>query len=198
MKKPANLSVVPRDGWHCKFPDGYEVRAQHPSHFLSQCFVHLEANGLDSGTGWQERCWDLVCSTHPEIPCEDTEVKERTLGPDDVRRFLTTMWETWKSGAEPVSEEVQNLRVSRCLQCPMKGYTACFGGCSQVSQLLSEFSVGREIRNLPEIHKVSCQACGCYLESKTMFPLNVLKAVDEKLGQKPDYHRSCWMLEASE
>lgn len=198
MRKPLNLSVVPQGGWHARFPDSYEVRAQHSSDFLRQCFVHLEANGGDTGTGWQERVWDLCCQTHPELPYEDSEVKERTMGPDDVRRFLRTIWETWKEGAEPVSDELQNQRISTCLSCPKKGYTSCFGGCSGIASALSEFTMGRAIRQLPEIHKVSCMACSCYLETKTMFPVGILRTVDEKLGQKPDYWDStngrCWML----
>ncbi len=197
MKKPSNLSVVPPGGWHSRFPDGYEVHAQHSSDYLRQCFQHLEANGGDTGTGWQERMWDQLCATHPEIAYDDSEVKERGIGPDDVRRFLRTIWETWKEGAEPVTEELQNSRIEVCLRCPKKGYTACCGGCSGIAQSLSEFTMGRNIRSLPEIHKVSCQACGCYLETKTMFPVDVLRAVDKKLGDEPAYDPQCWMLTES-
>lgn len=28
-----------------------------------------------------------------------------------------------------------------------------------------------------------------------MFPVEILRAVDEKMGMKPEYHHSCWMLE---
>lgn len=193
------MHVIPPGNWSARFPDGFIATGQHPSVFLRECFRHLEETDGDTGTGWQERCFDLVCQTHPEMQCEDTEVKERTIGPDDIRRFLTTMWQTWKEGAEPVSVETQNSRVSVCLQCPHKGYQSCFGSCSGISQALSEFTTGREIRNLPEIHKVACLKCGCYLEQKTMFQVSVLRKVDEKMGQVPDYWdegegKRCWML----
>jgi len=194
MRKPANMMTIPQGGWHCRFPDGFEVRSQHPSDFLRQCYEHLEGNGGDTGSGWRERVWELVCDTHPEMECLDSETPLRIVGPDDVRRFLMTMWETWKSGAESVSEEVQNTRIDTCLRCPKKGYSSCAGGCSQLGKLLADFVLDRKIPRLVEVHKQACMACGCHIETKTRFPVDVLRKVDEKLGQTPEYWQECWML----
>ncbi len=196
MKKPTGMAMsAPQGGWQVLFPNPeYPVVSNHYREFLQKCFTYLEANGLDTSAGWQDRVWTLLCDQHPEIPCEDTEAAPvKPLNADDVRRFLTTIYETWKSGAKAVSEELQNQRVSVCLACPHKGHTACFGGCSALSQTLSEFTIGRAIRSLPEIHKVSCLKCSCLLEVKTMFPVEVLRKVDSKMGSPPDYWEKCWM-----
>src|SRR5690242_5899924 len=128
MKKPSNLFTVPHGGWKCRFEDGFEIVAQHHTDLLRQAFQHMEGNDMDTGNGWQLRVWDLVCKSNPELPCDDVGEPPRTLGTADVRRFLKTMWETLKSGAQSVSDEVQNSRINTCLGCPLKTYQSCFGG----------------------------------------------------------------------
>jgi hypothetical protein len=59
--------------------------------------------------------------------------------------------------------------------------------------MLTEMLGGRQIHRPAELHKRGCSACGCQIDAKTYYPLDVLKSVDEKLGKQPDYWSSCWM-----
>ena len=117
MKKPRNLNSVPRGGWSVTFPDtGVTITEAHPSHFLQLCHQHLEANGIPVKGGWQAEIWDMACSQHPEIECDDTEVQPtKAVTADDLRRFLLVLIESRHAGAQPVSEAEQERRAAICL-----------------------------------------------------------------------------------
>lgn len=172
---------------------GPKITSTNYADFLRQVFQRLSSNGADRH-GWKEWAVDLMCQQRPDMECDDTESSARAMTGDDVWRFLTGMWEAKEEGIQPVSEELQNQRIDTCLACPKLGYISCFTGCGKMAEVLASFTLGRNIRKHPEVHKQSCLQCGCLVEVKTMFPIDILLKMDEKHGTKPEYHASCWIL----
>jgi hypothetical protein len=139
------------------------------------------ANGFEVKGGFEHEVWEDVCKQNPELNCVEEGVPEVVMTADDVMRFMTTLKEF--AGRELVSEDEHKRRAEICMQCPMMART------------LTELLGGRKIHRPAEFHKRACKACGCNLDSKTYYPLDVLKTVDEKLGRTPDYWEKCWMRE---
>lgn len=195
MLTPINTSVSPPNGWSVSIPDaGPEIRDFNFSVWITEVQKRLKANGLMKH-GWRDWVIDLMCQQRPDIPSQDKEAPpERVMTSDDVRRFLQTMWDIKEQGSPVVSEDVQSARVETCLACPKLGFIQCFIGCGSVVEALSQMLLGRKIRHLEDIHKKSCTACGCHAEIKTMFPVEILRKIDEKHETKPQYHPSCWIL----
>lgn len=196
MKKPLNTTIVPRGGWSIHIPEtDTTLNSVHPSELLSKVRVHLESNGLDWGRDWKDKVWDMVCEQNSGVECEDSEgVKVRGWDGNDLNRFLKTMWTAWKDGVEPVSQEEQNRRISICLSCPKITNGAC-AACTGIAHFISQFTIGRKLEKHPDVYNKICSECKCNIESKTMFPVSVLKEVDQKMQSQPDYHSSCWMRE---
>lgn len=197
MLAPINTNVVPPGGWTVTIKGaGPTIQANNWSLFIKEVFKRLVANKMDRH-GWKEETVDLMCRQRPDIPSKDVDVPTRDVTGDDVKRFLATIWEAWKAGAEPVSAEEQDRRAAICLQCPKKGYVSCMGGCGAMAQTLAEMTVGSKARLLPELHKASCLACGCELSTLTMYPLEVLKRVDKKINfQASEYWEKCWKVQS--
>lgn len=199
MKVPKQKHVCPRGGWSLKFPSGWSVSESHYAAFLQACREHMERNDMpypfNTSGGWQDRMWDQVCQQNPHIECEDTDKPERIIDGNDVLRYLRTMWSSFEKGALAVNDEEQNRRLSICLTCPRMGYISCFIGCNSIAHVLSEFIIGRKINRREETNNKSCLACGCSIEVKTMWPLDVIKDVDAKMGITPDYAPNCWIRE---
>ena len=198
MLTPTNTNLVPRGGWSVEIEGaGPPIVANHFSLFVKEIGKRLIANGLDKH-GWREEALDLMCRQRPDIPCEDKEVQARAVTGDDVKRFVKTLYEAWEQGAKPVSIEEQERRAAICMECPMRGTVSCMGGCGALARALSDLTMGGSARNLPELHKQSCLICGCELSSLTMYPMEVLRAVDEKINFKTtEYPPNCWKLTAA-
>lgn len=193
MLTPVSTSQVPPGGWSVQIEGaGPPIKADHWSVFISEIRNRLIANGLDSH-GWKERAIDLMCRQRPEIQSEDKEVPTRSVTSDDIQRFVRTIWEAWKAGAQAVSAEEQDRRAAICVECPKKGYVSCFGGCGALAATLAEMTIHSKARSIPELHKASCMVCGCELSTLTMYPLEVLQKVDAKIGFKTEeYPDHCW------
>jgi hypothetical protein len=195
MLTPINTSNVPSGGWSVTLEGaGPTIVSNHFTVFMQEVSTRLKSNGLDRH-GWRQAVLDLMCHQRPDIPSEDLDAPPvRSFTGDDVARFLRTMIETKLQGAQPVSDDLQDSRIETCLACPKRGHIACSMGCGIISETLAQFAIGRKIRRHADIHKQSCTACGCYCEVKTMWPLDILKGVDERSGTKPEYAPGCWML----
>ncbi len=187
--------LVPPGGWTIELDGlGPKIVSNNWSDFITQIRVRLEANGADKH-GWKPWAINLMCEQRPDIPYEDDEERQsRAMTGDDVIRFLKSMWVSKEEGAIAVSQELQDKRVETCLACPKLGYISCFVGCSSIVETLAKFAIGRSIRRHADIHKMSCLACGCTAEVKTMWPLDVLHEIDKRMGTSPEYHPSCWIL----
>ena len=198
MLTPVNTTLVPRGGWTVQIEGaGPPIVANHFSLFIKEVSKRLIANGLDKH-GWREETLDLMCRQRPDIPCEDKEVNTRAITGDDVKRFVTTLWEAWQAGAKPVSIEEQERRAAICMECPMRGNVSCMGGCAAMARALSDMTMGGSARNLPELNKQHCMVCSCELSSLTMYPLEVLQKVDEKINFKAgEYPANCWKISAA-
>lgn len=190
---PINTTMVPPRGWSVDVGLGPPIVSHNFNDFVRQIFVRLQANDADKH-GWRDWALSLMCEQRPDIPCEDSAKNERAMTGDDVLRFLKSLWTAKEEGAVAVSEELQNKRVDTCLACPKLGYISCYVGCASISETLSAFLLGRKVPRIREIHKMSCMACGCSAEVKTMWPLDIIRQIDEKHGTKPDYHEKCWVL----
>lgn len=155
--------------------------------------MRLEANGQDKH-GWKEEAIDLMCEQRPDIPqIDDEELPSRVITGSDIRKWIKTLYVSWKDGAEPVSVEVQDHRASICATCPKRAHVSCFGGCGVLAQVLSEMVIGAKGKTYPELHKTGCGVCGCEISSLILFPDEVLKKVDEEM-QFPisEYPWHCW------
>lgn len=197
MKKPSNPNLIPRGGYSCTFPEtGYTVSETHPSLYLQMCHKHMQDNGIAIVGGWQDEMWDRACNQNPEIECEDSENPARVVESADIWRFLTTLWEAMEKGAKAVSEEEASRRAEICVTCPKLTHTSCSFGCGKLSEVISTLTLGRSFKNHSELHKASCGVCGCETSSLINWPLDVLQAVDEKLGfVKEGYPSHCWKIE---
>lgn len=194
--RPTNTAVVPPRGWTVDIPDaGPTIVSNNWSEFWSQVGLRLRTNGLDRH-GWREWVMDLMCQQRPDIPCVDDSLPSRDATGDDVRRFVRTIYETWKSGAQAVSDGEQDRRASICQTCPRRGYVSCLGGCGALAGALSEMTIGSKAKSRPELNKSACLVCACEISSLIMWPLDVLKAVDEKIGfEVGQYDPKCWKIQ---
>jgi len=189
--------MVPRNGWTVTIDGaGPPITAPTWNEFVKNIAVRLRSNNLDHH-GWREEAIDLMCRQRPDIASEEVDAPpERVATGDDAKRFVRTMWEAWKAGAEPVSDAEQDRRAELCLECPKRGYVACFGGCGAISAALSEMTMGAKTRFLAQLHKSHCTVCGCELSSLTRFPLDVLQEVDRKIDFKTgEYWSKCWKIQ---
>lgn len=151
------------------------------------------ANGIPMEAGWDQVVLDEICQQNPYVPCVDASGQQIHMTGDDVKRFLTTLAEQY--GRELVSDAEHARRADICLTCPKIQDVACTFPCGWVSAKLTELLGGRRLHRAPELHKRGCSACGCNLDAKTYYPLDVLKSVDQKLNKQPDYWEKCWMRE---
>jgi hypothetical protein len=193
MLTPSNTAMAPPKGWSVTLENlGPEIRDTNFSEFIRQVRVRLESNKADHH-GWREEVLHLMCTQRPDIPCEDTALPSRVVTGDDMRRFVRTIYETWKQGAQPVSIEEQERRAAICRACPKRGYVSCFGGCGAIAEAISELVIGTQAKVFPELNKTACMACGCEISTMILFPLDVIHAVDERTAFQPDqYHEKCW------
>lgn len=197
MLKPISPNQVPPGGWTVEIEGaGPPIKGTHISEFINAVRIRLESNDLDHH-GWKDEILDLMCRQRPDIPCEDDEAPpSRAITIDDIRRFISTLIETKKAGAEPVSEEEQDRRAAICGACPNKGHVACFGGCGSLAEILSNLVIGAKGKPRPELHKMGCNSCGCELSSLILYPLDVLRKVDDKIGPPLiPYPAHCWKLD---
>ena len=193
MKSPRNISTTPRGGWSFVDPvTGMPISHQHHMAFLQKVAAARRANGFELERGWDIEVMDEVCRQNPHIDCEDSEHPDIPMTADEVHRFITTVAEF--KGAELVPEEEHIRRANICLQCPKMGDVAC-KWCGWAARQITQLLGGRRIHRVAELHKKGCKACGCNLDTKTYYPLDVLTAVDVKLGKQPEYWEKCWMRE---
>lgn len=187
--------MSPPKGWSVTIPNaGPEIRNTNFAAFIAEVIKRLESNGMDH-SGWKEQILHLMCQQRPDIECEDKDAPpQRAMTSDDVFRFLKTIWTSVEEGAIAVSEELQNQRVETCLACPRLGFISCFGGCSTIVEAVAKLTLGRSIRRHPDVHKKSCLECGCLSEIKTMWPLDILRKIDERSGTQPNYPPNCWVV----
>lgn len=199
MLHPISTNQVPRNGWSVTIEGcGPEIRSDHFITWVKEVSVRLQANGKDKH-GWREWAIDLMCRQRPDIPSEDVDAApQRAMTGDDVLRYLKTVWTGMEEGMLPVGEELQNKRVDTCMACPKLGYISCFIGCQTITETVNRFMVGRNVPKFPQIHKQACTACGCTASIKTMWPIDILKQIDERMGTQPDYPPSCWVVTESE
>lgn len=193
MKRPLNENTVPIGGrWNYRDPlTDVPFSTNDLVVLLQQVRAQRKANGIPVESGWERVVLDELCQQNPKVLCGEAGVGEIHMTGDDVRRFLTTLKEQY--GRELVSDEEHQRRADICLTCPKITDVACTFPCGWVSKMLTEMLGGRQIHRPAELHKRGCSACGCQIDAKTYYPLDVLKSVDEKLGKQPDYWSSCWM-----
>jgi len=196
MKRPANENTVPPGGrWNYLDPlTNIPASTNDLVVLLQQVRAARRANGLEVESGWEQLVLHQLCEQNPNIECIEAGQQTIHMTGDDVRRFLTTLEEQY--GRELVSDEEHRRRADICLTCPKIGDVACTFPCGWVSRKLTELLGGRQIHRPAELHKRGCTSCGCNLDAKTYYPLDVLKSVDEKLGKQPDYWEHCWMRES--
>jgi hypothetical protein len=193
MKRPANEAIVPSGGrWKYLDPlTGVPFSTDNLTVLLQEVRGQRKANGIEIESGWEIAVLDELCEQNSNVECHDVENPEIPMTGDDVKRFLLTLKE--QLGKELVSEEEHRRRADICLTCPKLGYVSCTFPCGWVAGMLTELLGGRRIHRPAEFYKRGCKACGCDVTSKSYYPLDVLKTVDEKLGKNPDYWEHCWM-----
>jgi len=195
MKRPLNESLVPSGGlWKYSDPlTGVPFSTNDLTVLLQQVRAQRLANGHEMASNWDAVVLDELCEQNDFVPCSEKGEPEIRLTGDDIKRFLTTLQEQF--GKELVSDEEHVRRADICLSCPKMGPVACTFPCGWVSKKLTEMLGGRKIHRVAELHKMGCKACKCQLDAKTYYPLDVLKKVDQTLGEHPDYWEKCWMRE---
>lgn len=195
MKRPFNESLVPSGGlWRYTDPlTGVPFDTQNLMVLLQNVRAQRLANNIPLEPGWDQVVLDEICQQNSNVKCFEAGQQEIHMTGDDVKRFLTTLSEQY--GKELVSEEEHRRRADICLSCPKNVAVSCTFPCGWVSAKLTEMLAGRPLHRAAELHKRGCEACRCNLDSKTYYPLEVLKDVDQKLGKQPDYWEKCWMRE---
>lgn len=160
---------------------------------LTRISAHRGACNIPMSGGWTAEVQEAMIAANPDIPHEEIGAVKRFYNADDVHRFISTMMEM-RGGEKLVSPEEQARRIDICAACPKKGVIGC-KWCGWLASKVTEIMGGRKIHRAPEVFKHSCMACGCDIPSKTAISLDLLKKVDEKLGESPDYAEGCWMTE---
>ena len=96
---------------------------------------------------------------------------------------------------EATRSEMRRRLATVAFACPKMGHTSCGGGCGKIAEVLSTLTLGRRPVGMEKVHKASCEVCGCEISSLVNYPLDVLKAVDDKLNFVRDaYPEACWKL----
>lgn len=194
MIEPRNRSMTPRGGWRYTDPlTGIPFKHPDLIVMLQQVRASRTGNGIAMESGWDNVVIEEMCAQNEQYGCTESGRTDIHLTGDDIRRFLTTIAETGIGNL--VSDEEHKRRADICLSCPKMGNVSCTFPCGWVSKKLTELLGGRKLHRAPELHKKGCQSCGCNLDAKTYYPLDVLKTVDQKLGKSPDYWSQCWMRE---
>lgn len=194
MKRPANPSQVPRGGWRYTDPvTGIPHKERDLTVLLQRVRRSRIANGHEMQDGWDSQVLDEICQSDESIDCRAPGESDTRTSGDALKRFVLTLAE--QAGNNLVSEEEHRRRADICLTCPKIGPTSCIPPCGWLTAKLTEMLAGRKLHRAAELHKRSCTACGCNLDSKTYYSLDVLKKVDDKLGVSPDYWSGCWMRE---
>jgi hypothetical protein len=195
MKRPANEAVVPPGGrWKYLDPlTNVPFATSDLTVLLREVRAQRKANDIPIESGWEVLVLDEMCQQNSSLPCVDAENQEIPMTGDDVKRFLLTLKEL--VGHDLVSEEEHSRRADICLTCPKLGYVSCVFPCGWVSGMLTELLGNRRIHRPAEFFKRGCTACHCDVTSKTYYPVDVLKTVDQKLGKQPEYWEKCWMRE---
>jgi len=194
MIEPRNRSITPRGGWRYTDPtSGVPFKSDNLTVLLQQVRASRVGNGLHMESGWDTKVVEEMCEQNPQYDCAESGRADIHLTGDDIRRFLTTIKETGMGNL--VSDEEHKRRADICLSCPKMGNVSCTFPCGWVAKTLTEILGGRKIHRVPELYKKGCMACGCDVTSKTYYPLDVLKTVDQKLGKTPEYWSGCWMRE---
>lgn len=171
---------------------GPKITSNNFSDFMGQVRVRLESNGKDFH-GWREDVLDLLCHQRQDIKCVDKESRSRETTGADLRRFVRTLYAAKKAGAEPVSKEEIDRRAAICFSCPNRGHVACFGGCGWLAEVISEMVVSAKGNSHPELHKTACLSCGCETSSLILYPIEVLRKVDEEVNfLAMPYSPQCW------
>lgn len=172
---------------------GVTIKDIHWGGFVKRIREHRLANDLPLHGGWVDELQDTLCRQNKDLPCEEIGHVARYYTQDDVQRFVATMSELNASN-ELVSVEEQKRRIDICAVCPKNGAIGGCKFCTWLAEKTTQLLAGRPIHRVAEVYKRSCLACGCDITSKTAVPMTVLKAVDEKLENTPDYADGCWML----
>jgi len=187
MKKPAILNITPPNGYTITFPSGHVITANHPNTFLEQCFKYIEANGLDSSTGWADRIWDEYCKQNERVDCVDTEAPEPRFTKDDLRQFGVTVGRWLDGGGQWVSTELSESRAKVCLTCPKNIHVGGCSGCKGVLEWLTGI-LGRR-RDPSDDGLRSCSICHCFLSMKTRVSMEVMS--DSPPAE--DFPTWCWL-----
>jgi len=194
MKRLLDTSRPVSGMWTYTQPEtGVTIKDIHWGGFVKRLREHRLANDLPLHGGWVEELQDALCQQNKDLPCETVGAVTRYRTQEDVQRFVVTMLELNASN-ELVSEEEQKRRIDICAVCPKNTTIGGCKFCSWLAEKTTALLAGRKIHRVAEVYKRSCAACGCDITSKTAVPMAVLKAVDEKIGDNPDYDEGCWML----
>lgn len=186
--------TTPPGGWRYTEPDtGVKFDGLSYVAVVGLVRKHRVAMDLPVGGEWLQQFEHNLALQNPKAPQQEEGAKERVLTADDVIKFVEVTRELLADG-KLVSEEEQMRRASICAACPKRGVLSC-KFCGWLSRELTHMLGGRRVPKATEIYKHSCMACGCDLTAKTACPLPVLKKVDERMGNTPEYAPGCWMLE---
>ncbi len=147
---------------------------------------------MDVSPGWEERLEHDICQQNPRATCVERKDKvqnaERSLL-IRAKSFLAAVWNLKMSGAKMVDQAEQERRAAICRGCPFKTdiQSAC-GPCTNLVGWTMQVLGGKKLVEI----EGACGVCGCGLEAKLAFPLDVLRKAD---GRTVDYPTFCWMVE---
>ena len=187
MLAPIDTSIVPPGGmWRVTDDNGATISHNHIKSFLGMVFKMREANGLYTGSGWEDDVFDLMCKQHPEIMCKEVGAPERYLSLDDIRRFGHTLAAFVAGGGKWVEKQDAERRAAICVTCPHNKEVAGCWGCKGIMNWLMELIGTHSTSQDDKIH--GCDICLCALRAKVHMPLD---AIDNTGLVYPDY---CWQF----
>jgi hypothetical protein len=190
MKKPRNLMQVPTGGsWKYQEPaTGVTIEHNHWKAFLEKAFKHREANGLFTGSGWQNEVWHYVCLQNPQIESVEEGQSERRIDLSDVRRFGVTFSNWLGQGAQWVSQEEAERRAAICVSCPHNQVVNGCWGCKGPLNWIVGMLAGRRTSRDADLQQ--CEKCFCTLVAKVHIPLSAMLEGQEPVADLPEH---CWM-----
>lgn len=194
MKYPTTPHRVPTGGWQYTDPDtAISFKSNHIDALLAKVRKSRIANDHKVGAEWVVSFYNGLCDQNPHIKCSEEGKQEVQWNGDDLAAFLGTLLDMRKSDQGQVAQDEYDRRVGICLRCPKRAVLNC-ATCGFFGSLLQRAIAGVNIIDATA-YPMSCLACGCSITSKALYPLDVLRGVDEKLGRSPDYVPECWMRE---
>lgn len=200
MLRLKSTSHVPPKGWSYTHPEsGAVIKGQTFGEWMRAIRDHHKANNYPIGLLFEADVQDRFCRGLGDAQGEFCEavpvgqgnypIRERRIGLDEVKRFISVMAAWIKSGEPFVEQEEAERRGEVCAGCFYNQEATGCRSCAGVAGLLAEV-IGSRRTKVDSALKF-CQICGCAQALSVHVPLapQLSALTDEQLKAFPIF---CW------